>query len=77
MSMGRAYCNLGLAHLAIGNMENALECQKYFLGQHLPPDYLLRAVDPDPHGSAFIFRTGSGSRREKLKNNNRKILENL
>ena len=77
MSMGRAYCNLGLAHLAIGNMENALECQKYFLGQHLPPDYLLRAVDPDPHGSAFIFRTGSGSRREKLKNNNRKIQENL
>ncbi len=33
MSMGRAYCNLGLAHLAIGNMENALECQKYFLGK--------------------------------------------
>jgi hypothetical protein len=33
MSMGRAYCNLGLAHLAIGNMENALECQKYFLGE--------------------------------------------
>jgi hypothetical protein len=33
MSMGRAYCNLGLAHLAIGNMDNALECQKYFLGK--------------------------------------------
>ena len=33
VSMGRAYCNLGLAHLAIGNLENALECQKYFLGK--------------------------------------------
>ena len=33
MSMGRAYCNLGLAHSAIGNFENALECQKYFLGE--------------------------------------------
>ena len=33
MSMGRAYCNLGLAHSAIGNYENALECQKYFLGR--------------------------------------------
>ena len=33
VSMGRAYCNLGLAHLAIGNLENALECQKYFLGR--------------------------------------------
>ena len=31
--MSRAYCNLGLAHLAIGNYETALECQKYFLGQ--------------------------------------------
>jgi hypothetical protein len=30
--MGRAYCNLGLAHLALGNYEDALECQKYFLG---------------------------------------------
>lgn len=29
--MGRAYCNLGLAHLALGNLETALECQKYFL----------------------------------------------
>ena len=29
--MGRAYCNLGLAHSAIGNLESALECQKYFL----------------------------------------------
>lgn len=32
-SMGRAYCNLGLAHLALGNSETALECQKYFLGE--------------------------------------------
>ena len=32
-SMGRAYCNLGLAHIALGNLENALECQKYFLGE--------------------------------------------
>ena len=32
MNMGRAYCNLGLAHLALGNLETALECQKYFLG---------------------------------------------
>lgn len=31
--MGRAYCNLGLAHLALGNSETALECQKYFLGE--------------------------------------------
>ena len=31
-SMGRAYCNLGLAHLALGNLDSALECQKYFLG---------------------------------------------
>ena len=36
MSMGRAYCNLGLAHAAIGNLENALECQKYFLGKINP-----------------------------------------
>jgi hypothetical protein len=28
-------CNLGLAHSAIGNYENALECQKYFLGKPL------------------------------------------
>jgi hypothetical protein len=33
MNMGRAYCNLGLAHLALGNLETALECQKYFLGR--------------------------------------------
>lgn len=33
MNMGRAYCNLGLAHLALGNLETALECQKYFLGE--------------------------------------------
>lgn len=32
MNMGRAYCNLGLAHLALGNLETSLECQKYFLG---------------------------------------------
>jgi hypothetical protein len=38
MSMGRAYCNLGLAHLAIGNMDNALECQKYFLGKKISLD---------------------------------------
>lgn len=31
MNMGRAYCNLGLAHLALGQLDNALECQKYFL----------------------------------------------
>ncbi len=31
MNMGRAYCNLGLSHLAIGNLETALECQRYFL----------------------------------------------
>lgn len=31
MNMGRAYCNLGLAHLALGNLETALECQKCFL----------------------------------------------
>ena len=30
-SIGRAYCNLGLAHLALGNPDTALECQKYFL----------------------------------------------
>lgn len=40
MNMGRAYCNLGLAHLALGNLDTALECQKYFLAiahmtQHL------------------------------------------
>ena len=29
--MSRAYCNLGLAHLATGNHESVLECQKYFL----------------------------------------------
>lgn len=31
MNMGRAYCNLGLAHLALGQLDTALECQKYFL----------------------------------------------
>lgn len=35
MNMGRAYCNLGLAHLALGNLETSLECQKYFLGKFL------------------------------------------
>lgn len=34
MNMGRAYCNLGLAHLALGNLETSLECQKYFLGKY-------------------------------------------
>ena len=29
--MGRAYCNMGLVHLALGNHDTALECQKYFL----------------------------------------------
>lgn len=33
MNMGRAYCNLGLAHLALGNLDTSLECQKYFLGK--------------------------------------------
>ena len=37
---------------------------------------LTRAVDPDPQGSAFILAPvssfGSGSRRDKWKNNNRK-----
>ena len=28
--------------------------------------HVLRAVDLDPHGSAFIFPPGSGSRRENL-----------
>ena len=34
----------------------------------------LRAVDPDPHGSAFIFYPGSGSisRRENFEEKNRK-----
>jgi tetratricopeptide (TPR) repeat protein len=32
-SMARAYCNLGLAHLALGAHATALECQKYFLGK--------------------------------------------
>nr|CAI5818003.1 unnamed protein product [Callosobruchus analis] len=31
MNMGRAYCNLGLAHLALGQLDTSLECQKYFL----------------------------------------------
>lgn len=31
MNMGRAYCNLGLAHLALSQLETSLECQKYFL----------------------------------------------
>lgn len=31
LSMGRAYCNLGLSHLALGNFQAALECQRYFL----------------------------------------------
>jgi hypothetical protein len=38
MNMGRAYCNLGLAHLALGNLETALECQKYFLGMCFETD---------------------------------------
>ena len=28
-----------------------------------------RAVDPDLYGTAFIFPSGSGSRRKKIKNN--------
>lgn len=32
--MGRAYCNLGLAHLALENLDTALECQKYYLGKN-------------------------------------------
>lgn len=41
MNMGRAYCNLGLAHLGLNNTSAALECQKYFLAiahmtNHLP-----------------------------------------
>lgn len=31
MNMGRAYCNLGLAHLALNQLDTSLECQKYFL----------------------------------------------
>lgn len=31
VNMGRAYCNLGLSHMALGNLDGALECQKYFL----------------------------------------------
>ena len=27
----RAYCNLGLSHLALGDADRALECQKFFL----------------------------------------------
>jgi len=47
MNMGRGYCNLGLAHLALGNLETALECQKYFLGKSVVQidnerDYYLR-----------------------------------
>lgn len=46
MNMGRAYCNLGLAHLALGNLDTALECQKYFLGKcsslSFPPFYSAR-----------------------------------
>lgn len=42
--MGRAYCNLGLAHLALGQLETSLECQKYFLAiahmtHHTPGNY--------------------------------------
>ena len=35
-----------------------------------------RAVEPDPHGSAFIFPPGSRSLREKTQKNTRKIEEN-
>ena len=31
-----------------------------------------RAVDPDPYGSAFIFLPGSGFKRKKFEENNRK-----
>ena len=39
----------------------------------------LRAVDPDPHGSAFIFYPGSGSisRRENFEEKNRKNARKL
>ena len=37
---------------------------------------ITRAVDPDPHGSAFIFPPESESRREKISNKNRKMQEN-
>ena len=36
-----------------------------------------RAVDPDPHGSAFILLPGSGSRRENFSNKNRKKARKL
>ena len=49
MSMGRAYCNLGLAHSAIGNLENALECQKYFLGWFINP------LHDSHHQRHFLF----------------------
>ena len=36
-----------------------------------------RAVDPDPHGSAFIVPPGSGSRRETFEGKNRKHARKL
>lgn len=50
MNMGRAYCNLGLAHLGLNNTSAALECQKYFLAiahmtNHLPGKF--RALGKD------------------------------
>ena len=53
MSMGRAYCNLGLAHAAIGNLENALECQKYFLGNINPPLNMLLPSTWYPNSFTF------------------------
>lgn len=50
MNMGRAYCNLGLAHLALGQLETSLECQKYFLAiahmtHHTPGEYLKNIIE--------------------------------
>lgn len=67
MNMGRGYCNLGLAHLALGNNAAALECQKYFLAiahmtNHLPGkfralgnigDVLIRTGEIDEAGKMY------------------------
>lgn len=73
MNMGRAYCNLGLAHLALGNHAAALECQKYFLAiahmtNHLPGkfralgnigDVLIRTGEIDE--SAKMYQVSENS----------------